>query len=180
MGQLISNLVRKLFGTLEGRIVMLGLDASGKTTVLYKLKLGETVCTIPTIGFNVERVQISNINFTVWDVGGQDKIRPLWRYYLDNINCVIFLVDSNDTDRIFEAKEELDKLMREPLLEKVPFLVLCNKQDLPHSMSVKEITEKLELQSCGRSWKAQAVCALTGDGLHEGFDWVASILKKSH
>jgi len=61
-----------------------GLDAAGKTTTLYKLKLGEVVTTIPTIGFNVETVEYKNINFTVWDVGGQDKIRPLWRHYYQN------------------------------------------------------------------------------------------------
>ena len=56
--------------------LMVGLDAAGKTTILYKLKLGEVVTTIPTIGFNVEQVDYKNISFTVWDVGGQDKIRP--------------------------------------------------------------------------------------------------------
>merc|ERR1711870_176385 len=65
----------------EMRILMVGLDAAGKTTILYKLKLGEIVTTIPTIGFNVETVEYKKINFTVWDVGGQDKIRPLWRHY---------------------------------------------------------------------------------------------------
>ena len=60
---------------------MVGLDAAGKTTILYKLKLGETTTTIPTIGFNVETVTYRNINFTVWDVGGQQVIRPLWHHY---------------------------------------------------------------------------------------------------
>uniref|UniRef100_A0A183CME8 MICOS complex subunit MIC60 n=1 Tax=Globodera pallida TaxID=36090 RepID=A0A183CME8_GLOPA len=74
----------RLFGRREVRILMVGLDAAGKTTILYKLKLGEIVTTIPTIGFNVETVEYRNISFTVWDVGGQDKIRPLWRYYYQN------------------------------------------------------------------------------------------------
>src|SRR6185436_9240917 len=73
-----------LFGKKESRILMVGLDAAGKTTILYKLKLGEVVTTIPTLGFNVETVQYKKINFTVWDVGGQDKIRPLWRHYFQN------------------------------------------------------------------------------------------------
>ena len=66
-----------------------GLDAAGKTTILYKLKLGEVVTTIPTIGFNVETVEYKNISFTVWDVGGQDKIRPLWRHYFQNTQVSI-------------------------------------------------------------------------------------------
>ena len=81
MGLNFSSLFQSLFGKKEMRILMVGLDAAGKTTILYKLKLGEIVTTIPTIGFNVETVEYKNISFTVWDVGGQDKIRPLWRHY---------------------------------------------------------------------------------------------------
>merc|ERR1711907_45124 len=90
---------------------MVGLDAAGKTTILYKLKLGEVVTTIPTIGFNVETVEYKNISFTVWDVGGQDKIRPLWRHYYQNTQGIIFVVDSNDRERVGEAKDELNRVM---------------------------------------------------------------------
>ena len=92
-----------------------GLDAAGKTTILYKLKLGEIVTTIPTIGFNVETVEYKNISFTVWDVGGQDKIRPLWRHYFQNTQGLIFVVDSNDRERIDGdngAKDELHRMVR--------------------------------------------------------------------
>lgn len=88
------------WGKREMRILMVGLDAAGKTTILYKLKLGEIVTTIPTIGFNVETVEYKNISFTVWDVGGQDKIRPLWRHYFTNTDGLIFVVDSNDAVRL--------------------------------------------------------------------------------
>ncbi|XP_060242571.1 ADP-ribosylation factor 2 isoform X3 [Meriones unguiculatus] len=84
MGNVFEKLFKSLFGKKEMRILMVGLDAAGKTTILYKLKLGEIVTTIPTIGFNVETVEYKNISFTVWDVGGQDKIRPLWRHYFQN------------------------------------------------------------------------------------------------
>lgn len=80
MGKVLS----KIFGNKEMRILMLGLDAAGKTTILYKLKLGQSVTTIPTVGFNVETVTYKNVKFNVWDVGGQDKIRPLWRHYFQN------------------------------------------------------------------------------------------------
>ncbi|CAG5126410.1 unnamed protein product [Candidula unifasciata] len=92
-------------------IISVGLDAAGKTTILYKLKLGEIVTTIPTIGFNVESVEYKNINFTVWDVGGQDKIRPLWRHYFQNTQGLIFVVDSNDKERLGESKDELTKMV---------------------------------------------------------------------
>lgn len=92
-------------------VIPVGLDAAGKTTILYKLKLGEIVTTIPTIGFNVETVEYKNICFTVWDVGGQDKIRPLWRHYFQNTQGLIFVVDSNDRERIVEAEKELQNMV---------------------------------------------------------------------
>ncbi|CAD7005049.1 unnamed protein product [Ceratitis capitata] len=111
MGLTISSLLTRLFGKKQMRILMVGLDAAGKTTILYKLKLGEIVTTIPTIGFNVETVEYKNICFTVWDVGGQDKIRPLWRHYFQNTQGLIFVVDSNDRDRINEAEKELQNMV---------------------------------------------------------------------
>merc|ERR1712224_645806 len=84
----------RMLGKQEMRILMVGLDAAGKTTILCKLKLGEVVTTIPTICFNVETVEYKNISFTVWDVGGQDEIRPLWRHYYQNTQGLIFGVDS--------------------------------------------------------------------------------------
>ena len=92
MGILISTLIDRFFPSTPCRILMIGLDNAGKTTVLYKLKLGEVVTTIPTIGFNVETVEYKNVSFTVWDVGGQTKIRPLWQYYFDR-QASIFCAD---------------------------------------------------------------------------------------
>merc|ERR1712122_145319 len=114
-----------------GRILMVGLDAAGKTTVLYKLKLGEVVTTIPTVGFNVETVEYKNLSFTVWDIGGQDKIRKLWRHYFQGTNAIIYVIDSNDRERIDVAGEELSSMLREEELREAVLLVLANKQDLP-------------------------------------------------
>ncbi len=147
MGLMISKVFDRLVGKKEMRILMVGLDAAGKTTILYKLKyvlnttslrmlltldrLGEIVTTIPTIGFNVETVEYKNIQFTVWDVGGQDKIRPLWRHYFQNTQGIIFVVDSNDRDRVVEAREELQRMLNEDELRDALLLVFANKQDLP-------------------------------------------------
>ena len=160
------------------RILMVGLDSAGKTTILYKLKLGEVVTTIPTIGFNVETVEYKNITFTVWDVGGQDKIRPLWRHYYQGTDCLIFVVDSNDPQRIEGAADELHKMIQEDELRESIILILANKQDLPNAMSPAEITDKLRLHTLrGRQWYIQATCATLGDGLYEGLDWLAATLK---
>ncbi|OII71918.1 ARF1 2 like small GTPase [Cryptosporidium ubiquitum] len=162
------------------RILMVGLDAAGKTTILYKLKLGEVVTTIPTIGFNVETVEYKNISFTVWDVGGQDKIRPLWRHYYTNTDGIIFVVDSNDRERINDSRDELMRMLGEDELRDATLLVLANKQDLPNAMSVTEVTEKLQLSSLRhRSWFIQSTCATAGDGLYEGLDWLARNLEKA-
>uniref|UniRef100_A0A8B9NQF0 ADP ribosylation factor 1 n=1 Tax=Accipiter nisus TaxID=211598 RepID=A0A8B9NQF0_9AVES len=138
MGNIFANLFKGLFGKKEMRILMVGLDAAGKTTILYKLKLGEIVTTIPTIGFNVETVEYKNISFTVWDVGGQDKIRPLWRHYFQNTQGLIFVVDSNDRERVNEAREELMRMLAEDELRDAVLLVFANKQlplDLGQSSS---------------------------------------------
>jgi len=173
----MGGIFAKLFGKREARILMVGLDAAGKTTILYKLKLGEVVTTIPTIGFNVETVEYKKVSFTVWDVGGQDKIRPLWRHYFQNTQGLIFVVDSNDRERVSEASEELQKMLREEELRDAIVLVLANKQDLPNAMKVSEVTDKLGLHSLGsRKWYIQATCASTGDGLYEGLEWLSNAL----
>jgi ADP-ribosylation factor protein 1 len=180
MGLAFSQLFDKFFGKKELRILMVGLDAAGKTTILYKLKLGEVVTTIPTIGFNVETVEYKKISFTVWDVGGQDKIRPLWRHYYQNTHGLIFVVDSNDRERIDQAKDELHRMLNEEELRDAVVLVFANKQDLPNAMPVHEVTEKLGLNSMAhRQWFVQSTCATTGDGLYEGLDWLSRTLNKA-
>merc|ERR1711916_158954 len=174
-----GSVFAKLFGgKREMRILMVGLDAAGKTTILYKLKLGEIVTTIPTIGFNVESVEYKGISFTVWDVGGQDKIRPLWRHYYDNTQGLIYVVDSNDRERIEEASEELNKMLREDELRNAAVLVFANKQDLPNAMSVAEVTDRLGLPNLGaRKWYIQSTCATSGEGLYEGLNWLSTVLE---
>ncbi|KAH3764130.1 ADP-ribosylation factor 1 [Pelomyxa schiedti] len=180
MGSVFAKLFAG-FGRREMRMLMVGLDAAGKTTILYKLKLGEVVTTIPTIGFNVETVEYKNINFTVWDVGGQDKIRPLWRHYFQNTEGLLFVVDSNDRERIDEARDVLQRMMAEEELRDAILIVFANKQDLPNAMPVSELSNKLGLQSMkSHKWFIQSTCATSGDGLYEGLEWLSHTLKSSH
>ncbi|XP_072944562.1 ADP ribosylation factor 4 [Epargyreus clarus] len=179
MGLTLSSVFTKLFGKKQMRILMVGLDAAGKTTILYKLKLGEIVTTIPTIGFNVETVEYKNISFTVWDVGGQDKIRPLWRHYYQNTQGLIFVVDSSDTKRIAEAENELANMLNEDELRDAVILVFANKQDMPNAMTAAELTNALNLNNLrNRRWYIQATCATQGQGLYEGLDWLSNELAK--
>jgi len=180
MGLAFTKIWQRMVGKTEMRILMVGLDAAGKTTILYKLKLGEVVTTIPTIGFNVETVEYKNLSFTVWDVGGQDKIRPLWRHYYQGTNGLIYVIDSNDRDRIEDAREELNKMLNEDEMRDAVVLVFANKQDLPNAMTAAEVTEKLGLHNLRhRQWFIQSACATTGDGLYEGLDWLSRTLSSA-
>ena len=179
MGSTFSYLFNRLLGKEDVRILMVGLDNAGKTTILYRLKLEEVVSTVPTLGFNVETVTYKNISFTVWDIGGQDKIRNLWRVYFQGTQGLIFVVDSADKERIEEARLELQKLLSEELLANVVLLVFANKQDMPDAMSASEVREKLGLVNTrNRPWFVQSSCAVKGDGLYEGLDWLAGQIKQ--
>ena len=176
---MFTKIWQRFLGKKEMRILMVGLDAAGKTTILYKFKLGEVVTTIPTIGFNVETVEYKNISFTVWDVGGQDKIRPLLRHYYQNTQGLIFVVDSNDRERAEDAREELHRMLNEPELSDAVLLVFANKQDLPKAMKPADVAERLGLSGLRtRVWHIQGCCATTGDGLYEGLDWLVETLAK--
>lgn len=192
MGIRFVRLFDSIFGKREMRLLMVGLDAAGKTTILYKLKLGEIVTTIPTIGkatvpsgltvavgFNVESVEYRGVVFTVWDVGGQDKIRPLWRHYYQNTQGLIFVVDSNDRERVSDARDELLRMLNEEDLRDAAILIFANKQDLPNAMPVAQIIEEMSLSSLtNRQWHVEATCATTGEGLYEGLGWLWDTLQK--
>ena len=178
MGLIFSQLFEKLFSTIPSRVILIGLDNAGKTTILYKLKLNEVITTIPTIGFNVEEVTVKNLTMTVWDVGGQTKIRPLWQHYFQNNDAVIYIVDSSDQARLEEAREELFSVLSDDRLRDCALLVLANKQDLPNAASVTQVTDALQLHKLRqRKWFVQGSCAVSGDGLTEGFTWLADTIK---
>ena len=178
MGSFFSSLIDRIFPKTPSRILMIGLDNAGKTTVLYKLKLGEVVTTLPTIGFNVETVEYKHISFTVWDVGGQTKIRPLWQHYFENTDAVIFVVDSSDKERMEEAREELESILQDDRIRNASLLVFSNKVDMPGSLTTSEVTDKLGLHKHrAREWFIQATCAVTGEGIVDGLEWLATDIK---
>jgi ADP-ribosylation factor protein 1 len=178
VGQFSRWIVDRMFSKREMRILMVGLDASGKTSILYRLKLGKPKKTIPTIGFNVETLEYKNIAFTVWDVGGQEKLRALWRHYFQNTQAVIFVVDSSDRHRLQEAAEELHRLIKEDELQDALLLVFANKQDLPNACNAGELAEEMRLYPpyITKSCYIQSCCATSGDGLYEGLDWLSSTI----
>eukprot|EP00095_Tigriopus_kingsejongensis_P002704 snap_masked-scaffold809_size94238-processed-gene-0.2 protein:Tk02704 transcript:snap_masked-scaffold809_size94238-processed-gene-0.2-mRNA-1 annotation:"adp-ribosylation factor-like protein 4a" len=160
---------------------MIGLDSSGKTTVLYRLKFNQYVNTAPTIGFNCEKIRMNHTSYTIWDVGGQDKLRPLWKSYTRCTDGIIFVVDSCKQDRFDEAKLELLRMCKSqnpgsagkgPAGGHIPVLILANKQDLPNAVDDQTLEGVLglrDLSNNGVHWHIQPTCAITGDGLEEGF-----------
>ncbi|XP_057967857.1 ADP-ribosylation factor 1 isoform X4 [Malania oleifera] len=161
MGILFTRMFSSLFGNREARILVLGLDNAGKTTILYRLQMGEVVSTIPTIGFNVETVQYNNIKFQVWDLGCLCH-RPYWRCYFPNTQAIIYVVDSSDTDRLIIAKDEFHAIL----------------EDLPGALDDAAVTEALELHKIkNRQWAIFKTSAIKGEGLFEGLDWLSNTLK---
>lgn len=170
----MGNIWTKIFRHKEIRILMAGLDAAGKTTILYRLKLGEVVTCIPTIGFNVESFQHKDLNFTAWDVGCRDKMRPLIRHYYKGTDAVVIVIDSHDRERLDELNYDIIKpMVQSDELGNGIFLFLANKTDLENTMSIDEISERLGLKHLKHQWNIMPVCALTGDGLNESLDWLA-------
>lgn len=162
----------------EYRILMLGLDAAGKTTLLYRLKLGEVQRTVPTIGFNVEHVDYRNISFLVWDVGGQEKLRMLWRHYYENSTALIFVVDSADKERLSVARRELNRLLHAEELKDATVLVFANKQDLSGAFDAKQVAAELHLDTLPNQWWIQPCIATEAVGLYEGLDWLSEALSQ--
>ncbi|RKP06787.1 ADP-ribosylation factor family-domain-containing protein [Thamnocephalis sphaerospora] len=173
-------MLNRLWGEKEVRILILGLDGAGKTTILYRMQLGEVISTIPTIGFNMETVTYKNIKFQVWDLGGQTSIRPYWRCYYANTDAVIYVVDSCDRDRMSTSKEELMGMLEEEELRDSVLLVFANKQDMPGAMSEVEVTEALGLSALrNRTWTIYKTSAVKGQGLTEGLDWLVDIISQN-
>ncbi|PWN52317.1 Arf-domain-containing protein [Violaceomyces palustris] len=177
MGVAFSSLWSSLFGSKELKICILGLDNAGKTTLMYKMTLGSVVSTAPTVGSNTETFEYKNLKFMLWDVGGQTSLRSSWSSYLAATDAVIFVLDSNDRDRVHLAKEELHRIGADEQVAKAPILVWANKQDIKGSMSPAEISEALGLTAFReRTWQIFGCSALTGKGLTEGLDWLAHTL----
>ena len=179
MSEALKN-VLSTFSDRHAKILMVGLDAAGKTTVLYKLKLNETVSTIPTIGFNVETVSpVKNVSFTVWDVGGQDKIRPLWRHYFIGCEGLIYVVDSSDKSRFAEAQNELEWILDSDEMAGVPLVILANKQDLPQAVSPADLAGNLGLDKVrNRKWHIQGTSALSGEGVFQAMQELSTLVKE--
>lgn len=170
----LLTLLRKLKKTdQEARLLVLGLDNSGKTTILKKLSDEDISQIMPTQGFNIKSLMHDGFKLNVWDIGGQKSIRPYWRNYYDQTDALIYVIDSADHRRMEETGVELQQLLDEEKLSTVPLLIMANKQDLINAATADEISASLSLPEMrDRQWHILACSARTGDGLQEGMEWL--------
>mmetsp|Transcript_28830 Transcript_28830/g.73885 ORF Transcript_28830/g.73885 Transcript_28830/m.73885 type:complete len:195 (-) Transcript_28830:3645-4229(-) len=167
----------------EMRILVVGLDNAGKTTLVKRLA-GEDISEIaPTFGFNIKTLHYSpqgsnqEYKLNMWDVGGQKTLRAYWRNYFEATEALIWVVDSADIARLNDCKEELQNLLKEERLSGSTLLILANKQDLPGALGTKAITEKLGLADGllgKRHWSVAAVSAMdeSATALRHSIDWL--------
>ena len=172
----LAHLLFSLTADPEHLVAIVGPTGAGKTTLLYQIKTQDTQKTIPTIGFNLETLEMGDTNFLVWDLGGQDKIRLIWRHYFQNTQAIVYVVDSANLEDIEPAKEELDRLLTDPELKDALLLVLANKQDLG-GLSADEVSRRLGLAKIkDRVWTCLPLSAANGKGISNAFKWLTTNL----
>lgn len=176
MGTSLSRSLSRYWNRNERRLLLVGLDGAGKTTILYHLRLGKAIASIPTVGFNVETIKYDGYKLNIWDVGGQDTLRPYWRHHFTGTQGIIFVIDSADDQRLELAKAELNGMLVDPQLQEACLLIILNKRDLPGAKEIQELTKALEFQeNCAtgaRRVKVQPTVATTGEGLNDGVSWL--------
>ena len=158
------------------KIIILGIQNAGKTTILYRLSLGQLVKTTPTIGSNVEEISYNNVKFQAWDLGGQESTRSIWDVYFINSDAIIYVVDSHD-ENYDDSKNQFYKLLSNDALKNAVILIFANKQDLPGAKSVNEIIQIYGLAEIrDHIWHIQPCSAQTGEGLITGIKWLSDQL----
>ncbi|TVY46587.1 ADP-ribosylation factor-like protein [Lachnellula occidentalis] len=162
----------------EMRILMLGLDNAGKTTIVKKI-MGEDVNSVsPTLGFIIKTIDYEGYSHHCRDVGGQKTLRSYWRNYFEKTDALIWVVDATDRLRIEDCKEELHGLLQEERLSGASLLVFANKTDVNGCMDEAEIQQGLQLNDIKtHKWHIIRCSAITGANLQEGLAWVVQDAK---
>uniref|UniRef100_A0AC35GCR0 ADP-ribosylation factor-like protein 6 n=1 Tax=Panagrolaimus sp. PS1159 TaxID=55785 RepID=A0AC35GCR0_9BILA len=178
-------MLQNLFGNTpkQVEVLILGLDNSGKTTVVNRLKSSENLesGTVPTVGQNVDKFVAADLTFNTFDMSGQSKYRNLWETHYRTVHGIIFVVDSTDKMRLALARDELWMMLdhRDVAYKKVPLLILANKNDSKDALSATDVHLSLGLDMIrNRNWHIASTCALSGLGLIEAIEWLGVNIKQ--
>ncbi|MHA1686935.1 MAG: ADP-ribosylation factor family protein [Candidatus Heimdallarchaeaceae archaeon] len=172
---------RKLKSEKKAKILVLGLDAAGKTTLTKYVNTGSYLETAPTIGQNIDTINFEGWDITVVDVAGQKHFRFLWEVHYPGTEAVIFVIDAADIERLPEARDLLKThVFNNPMLEKAPVLIIANKQDLPDAIQAPMLIQLLGLhiEMKDRTFAVFDCSALTGKGVNEAFMWLVGQLER--
>ena len=178
MGFLLSKIIEFFTKSRNNfKIIILGMQNAGKTTILYRLSLGQLVKTTPTIGSNVEELTHNNVKFQAWDLGGQESTRSVWDVYYMSTDAVVYVIDSQDDENFEESKAQFHKVISHPNLKNTIILIFANKQDLQGAKDVNKLIEDYEFDKIkNHIWKIQSCSALKGEGLISGIKWLSEQL----
>ncbi|KAL5373613.1 hypothetical protein DPSP01_012551 [Paraphaeosphaeria sporulosa] len=162
----------------EMRILMLGLDNAGKTTIVKKIMNEDVNSVSPTLGFIIKTIEYDGYKLNIWDVGGQKTLRTYWKNYFEKTDTLIWVVDATDRERIDDCRRELEGLLQEERLMGASLLVFKNKSDVSGSMTEDEVRQGLRLDAIKtHKWTIMACSAMTGTNLQEGLRWVVQDAK---
>ena len=181
MGYYLSKIYKQIFGKKYFQILLLGLDGSGKSTILSTLNNNESLKILPSIGIHIETIVYKDIlNIISWDLGGASRMRELFKIFYPDTDGLIIVVDSADKERLdYEGKDFFDFLLEEEELKNCPLLIMANKKDMKDTLSLKEISERFEMENYdNRKWCIKGVSGKTNEGLEESLLWIISSIKE--
>ncbi|KAG9394073.1 ADP-ribosylation factor-like protein Arf6 [Carpediemonas membranifera] len=184
MGGIISKGARTAFGPLfkskkRFQILFVGLESAGKSTIFKWITDRQFVATNPTVGFDMAKHSVKNIDFMMWDLGGQYAIRPQWRHYYTGTFLIVFVVDTANEMAVRDAGAELHNMLRESSLKGVNLLILFNKRDLPNALPEDQVMKLMRLESIrDNQYRCQLTCGLNGEGVEEALTWLVAVAKQ--
>eukprot|EP01104_Vermistella_antarctica_P019368 TRINITY_DN756_c0_g1_i1.p1 TRINITY_DN756_c0_g1~~TRINITY_DN756_c0_g1_i1.p1 ORF type:complete len:189 (-),score=46.55 TRINITY_DN756_c0_g1_i1:41-607(-) len=172
----VLNWFRSLFWKQEMELTLVGLQNSGKTTLVNVIASGQfSEDMIPTVGFNMKKVTRGNVTIKLWDIGGQPRFRSMWERYCRGVNAIVFVVDAADPDKFEAAKTELHELCRKPPLQGIPLLVLGNKNDLTEAIGLDDLIDQLDLKAIhGREVCCYSISAKNQVNIDITLEWLTN------